>query len=285
MDVHRRQGHHPRAAQLRRPRLAGRADRDHRRRRQHHDPQPADLRPGRDPLPSVGDEGNEGGAEPGRAGRAGGIRPQPVRPHRLRDLQRGALVLVRPDRREDRHGAGRRLHPPLLPQARPLFGQPRADGRRVDAAARRQAEVQGIAVRPPRRRAQPALHRPARMLKRYQDEGAPVGDQPLLAWAFHDSVHKIETGAVRRAAQLPDPSGRLAAVGAGVPVGPPRAGAERPPRPSRRRAADDAERSARPPGRRRVPDPVREQSRPAASTATWPRRSWPSRWNASSSRR
>ncbi|MEA5124548.1 acyl-CoA dehydrogenase [Xanthomonas floridensis] len=31
------------------------------------------------------------------------------------------------------------------------------------------------------------------MLKRYHDEGAPATDQPLLAWAFHDSVHKIET--------------------------------------------------------------------------------------------
>jgi acyl-CoA dehydrogenase len=30
------------------------------------------------------------------------------------------------------------------------------------------------------------------MLKRYHDEGAPQGDQPLLAWAFHDSVHRIE---------------------------------------------------------------------------------------------
>ncbi|WP_454829290.1 acyl-CoA dehydrogenase [Pseudoxanthomonas wuyuanensis] len=30
------------------------------------------------------------------------------------------------------------------------------------------------------------------MLKRYHDEGAPQPDQPLLAWAFHDSVHKIE---------------------------------------------------------------------------------------------
>lgn len=38
------------------------------------------------------------------------------------------------------------------------------------------------------------------MLKRYQDEGNPVGDQPLLAWAFHDAVHKIElalSGALR----------------------------------------------------------------------------------------
>src|SRR3546814_3187341 len=30
------------------------------------------------------------------------------------------------------------------------------------------------------------------MLKRYKDEGCPVGDQPLLAWAFHDSVHRTE---------------------------------------------------------------------------------------------
>ncbi|WP_045770363.1 acyl-CoA dehydrogenase [Xanthomonas albilineans] len=30
------------------------------------------------------------------------------------------------------------------------------------------------------------------MLKRYHDDGAPASDQPLLAWAFHDSVHKIE---------------------------------------------------------------------------------------------
>ena len=38
------------------------------------------------------------------------------------------------------------------------------------------------------------------MLKRHQDEGNPVGDQPLLAWAFHDGVHKIElalSGALR----------------------------------------------------------------------------------------
>src|SRR5690606_18126406 len=31
------------------------------------------------------------------------------------------------------------------------------------------------------------------MLKRYHGEGAPTGDQPLLAWAYHDSVHKSET--------------------------------------------------------------------------------------------
>ncbi|WP_119718845.1 acyl-CoA dehydrogenase [Cognatilysobacter tabacisoli] len=30
------------------------------------------------------------------------------------------------------------------------------------------------------------------MLKRYEDQGRPVADQPLLAWAFHHSVHQIE---------------------------------------------------------------------------------------------
>jgi acyl-CoA dehydrogenase len=38
------------------------------------------------------------------------------------------------------------------------------------------------------------------MLKRYEDEGRPAGDQPLLAWAFHDAVHRMElalSGALR----------------------------------------------------------------------------------------
>jgi len=38
------------------------------------------------------------------------------------------------------------------------------------------------------------------MLKRYEDEGRPVSERPLLAWAFHDSVFKIEnalSGALR----------------------------------------------------------------------------------------
>jgi acyl-CoA dehydrogenase len=44
------------------------------------------------------------------------------------------------------------------------------------------------------------LYMASAMLKRYQDEGCPASDQPLLAWAFHDSVHKIElalSGALR----------------------------------------------------------------------------------------
>ncbi len=38
------------------------------------------------------------------------------------------------------------------------------------------------------------------MLKRYEDQGRPVGDHPLLAWAFHDAIHRIElalSGALR----------------------------------------------------------------------------------------
>jgi len=30
------------------------------------------------------------------------------------------------------------------------------------------------------------------MLKRYEDTGRPVADRPLLAWAFHDAVHRTE---------------------------------------------------------------------------------------------
>ncbi|MEN1925767.1 acyl-CoA dehydrogenase [Luteimonas sp. MJ293] len=37
------------------------------------------------------------------------------------------------------------------------------------------------------------LYMTSAMLKRYHDEGAPEAEQPLLAWAFHDSVHKMET--------------------------------------------------------------------------------------------
>ena len=63
----RRQGHHRRAAQLSRQPLSRRADRHHGRRRQHRHPQPDPIRPGRDPLPSLSAEGNDG---------AGGRRPR-----------------------------------------------------------------------------------------------------------------------------------------------------------------------------------------------------------------
>ncbi|MBC7657630.1 MAG: acyl-CoA dehydrogenase [Frankiaceae bacterium] len=36
------------------------------------------------------------------------------------------------------------------------------------------------------------LYLASAMLKRYEDDGRPATEQPLLAWAFHDSTHKIE---------------------------------------------------------------------------------------------
>ncbi|KFN43509.1 acyl-CoA dehydrogenase [Arenimonas oryziterrae] len=36
------------------------------------------------------------------------------------------------------------------------------------------------------------LYLASAMLKRYEDDGRPATEQPLLAWAFHDSAHKIE---------------------------------------------------------------------------------------------
>jgi acyl-CoA dehydrogenase len=30
------------------------------------------------------------------------------------------------------------------------------------------------------------------MLKRYEDQGRPTADQPLLAWSFHNAMHKLE---------------------------------------------------------------------------------------------
>ena len=31
------------------------------------------------------------------------------------------------------------------------------------------------------------------MLRRFEHEGRPAADQPILAWAFHDAIHKIQT--------------------------------------------------------------------------------------------
>lgn len=37
------------------------------------------------------------------------------------------------------------------------------------------------------------LYMTSAMLKRYHDEGAPATDRPLLAWAYHDSIYRIES--------------------------------------------------------------------------------------------
>jgi acyl-CoA dehydrogenase len=141
-------------------RMAGRADRDHRRRRQHHDPQPDDLRSGRDPLPSVGDEGDEGhparrseaSASPNSTGSLFGHISYAIS-NAVRAWWFGVTgSRIGTTRR-------RRIHPSLLSQAQPLLGGAGGDGRYLDAAARRQAEIQGIAVGASRRCAQPSVHR------------------------------------------------------------------------------------------------------------------------------
>ena len=123
------------------------------------------------------------------------------------------------------------------------------------------------------------------MLKRYEDQGRPVSDQPLLAWSVHNSVHKIEiafSAALRnfpirpvgwllwmlvfpwgRRAQAP--SDRLGHKTASLLMSPNEA---------RDRLAEGI-----------FIDTDARTTRPAASTATCRRRSWPNRWSASSSRR
>ena len=85
--------------------------------------------------------------------RTQGVRRGAVRPHRFRDLERGAQLRARPHFRAHRPRAGRCVHAPFLPQAEPLRGGARAGRRYLDARARRQAQVQGKAFGASRRRA------------------------------------------------------------------------------------------------------------------------------------
>ncbi len=57
------------------------------------------------------------------------------------------------------------------------------------------------------------------MLKRYEDEGTSGGRPAAAGLGLPRRRAQDRARAVGRAAQLPDPSGRLAAVGAGVPAG------------------------------------------------------------------
>ncbi len=160
--------------------------------REHHDAQPDDLRPGRDPLPSVRAEGNAGDAHRRLSREAEDLRRRLVRPHRLRHLERGAQPRARAHLRQDRPRAGTRLHPALLPQVEPLRGSARAGGRHLDAGARRQTEVQGEAVRASGRRVVEPVHR-QRDAEALRGPGA-AGQRPaLLAWAFHDCVYRMQT--------------------------------------------------------------------------------------------
>lgn len=47
------------------------------------------------------------------------------------------------------------------------------------------------------------------MLKRFEAQGRPAADQALLAWAFHDSIHKIQVALIRVVDNFPARSIRL----------------------------------------------------------------------------
>ncbi len=84
---HRRQGHLHGTVEFPGRRLYAAPGRDHRRGREHPDAQPHHLRTGRDPLPPVRAEGNQGHAPHRFAGRLDRIRRRAVRPPALRHLE------------------------------------------------------------------------------------------------------------------------------------------------------------------------------------------------------
>lgn len=83
-----RQGHHHGPEQLPGSFLAGRADLHHGGRREHPLAQPDDLRPGRDPLPSVRTQGNGTGPARGQGPGRPRVRRAAGEAHRLRRRQR-----------------------------------------------------------------------------------------------------------------------------------------------------------------------------------------------------
>ena len=136
---HRRQGHLHGAFQFPGRRLHAASGRDHRRGREHPDPQPHHLRPGRDPLPSVRAEGDQGDAPHGCATRVHRFRRGAVRAPALRPLEpcphaRHGLDGLPFRWRSRRCRAG---NAPLLPAADALFRGARVSRRRVDGHAGR----------------------------------------------------------------------------------------------------------------------------------------------------
>ena len=168
----RRQGGHSGSQELPWPRLAGGAHRHHGGRRQHHDAQPDDLRPGRHPLPPLRAQGDAGRADARCRRQPARLRPRPVRPYRLRHFQCRAQPVLRPHPRAAGLRPGRPQHAPLLPQAQPLRRGAGPGGRHLDAGTGRQAEVQGEALRSPRRRAVQPVHR-QRHAQALRGPGAP----------------------------------------------------------------------------------------------------------------
>ena len=141
-------------------------------------------------------------------------------------------------------GDGRRcLHPSLLPQAGSLFGGAGFVRRRLHGRARRQAQVQGKALRPPRRRAQLSLHcqRHAQALRGHRSARVRSAD----AGVGLPRVHVADPARTRwRNPQLPGAPCCLAAAAAGVSAGAGRSAAVGPLGPSRCRAAHGARRGA-----------------------------------------
>ena len=112
---------------------------------------------------------------------------QSVRPHRLRDLQRRAQLVVRPDRRaasaRRRATTTRAASTASSTATRPTLAL-MADtsmlllGGKLKFKESLSGRLGDVLSQ---------LYIASAMLKRYEDEGRPVGDQPLLAWAFHDA--------------------------------------------------------------------------------------------------
>jgi acyl-CoA dehydrogenase len=230
VDGHpRRQGHHPGPEELRRPQLAGAADHDHGGRREHHDALADDFWTGCDPLPPVGTQGNEGGRAAGSDerlsefdrnlfGHVGFAFSNAVRSWWYGFT--GARVGKAPGdaytrryyRKLNRYSAALALaaDTSMLLLGGKLKFKESLSGRLGDVLSQ--------------------LYIASAMLKRYEDQGRPVSDQPLLAWAFHDCCEQDRDRVLVRTAQFSGPSGQLPAVGADLPVGPPCPGTERPSR-------------------------------------------------------
>ena len=131
------------------------ADRDHGRRREHPHPQPDHLRPGRDPLPSVRARRDGRREGPRSRARARRVRSAALQAHRLRALERGALVRAwRSRSRASPTCPSDGADAPLLPAHQPLQRVVRADHRRRDAHARRRAQAPRADLGAARRRAE-----------------------------------------------------------------------------------------------------------------------------------
>ncbi len=115
-----------------------------------------------------------------------------VRPHRFRDFERGAQLRARPRVRPHRPRAGRCLYAPLLPQVEPLRRGARAGRRHLDAAC----SAASSSSRKSCRRGSATCFRTSTSRARCSSATritiARSTDQPLLAWAFHDCVWRMQ---------------------------------------------------------------------------------------------